>query len=340
MSPQRASVACALVCLLGMTAPASAAQRCDIDGKPVHPQDPASTAGMSGVMRCRDAASGKLLRESVYDSGQELGLARSFHPDGSLRRASFRAEPGGDRAVAEFSARGQLSLLRCADRPLLAPAVDDARLCGFGQGASNVELFDDKGLLRSRLVYLKGKRLRAESLYDNGKVATQEEQIGNQRIERQFSSTGVKRRESVSLLLDRGRVVRQRVLEFSEKGGLVREQRWDSAGEPLRDDSYYPGNGQAKSKTSFSGTGEARIADVVEFHDNGQRAAQGRFLAPLRAPLLPVGTHRRFNEQGVLVAETNYDAKGQLTRERRWDDAGELLRDESIPPESTQKAPS
>jgi antitoxin component YwqK of YwqJK toxin-antitoxin module len=269
----------------------------------------------------------------------ELGLVRSFHADGKLKRAAYRAEPGGDLAVAEFNARGQLSFLRCADRPLLASAVDDARLCGFGRSPSTVELFDDKGVLRSRLAYQNGKRLRAESLYDNGKVASQEEVIGRQRIERQFSSTGIKRSESVSLL-ERGRTVRQRMLEFSEKGTLLREQAWDAAGEPLRDDSYFAPSGQPKNKTSFAGSGEARVADVVEFHDNGQRAAQGRFLAPARAPLLPVGTHRRFNEQGVLVAESVYDEQGRLTRERAWDETGKLLRDEGTPAETASKPPS
>jgi antitoxin component YwqK of YwqJK toxin-antitoxin module len=335
-----------MACVLGPVAglaPAAAPPSpaiCDIDGKVVQPADPASTAGKSGVLRCKDPASGRLLRESTYDGGQELGLARSFHPDGRLRRAAYRTEPGGERAVAEFSARGQLTLLRCADKPMLGPAVDDRRLCGFDKASSTVELFDDKGVLRSRLVYLHGKRLRAESLYDNGKVAAQEEVIGNQRIERQFSSAGVKRRESMSLLQEGARAVRQRVLEYSERGTLLREQRWDAGGEPLRDDSYFASNGQPRSKQTFSGRAAARVADVVEFHENGKQAAQGRFLAPARAPLLPVGTHRRFNEQGTLVAELSYDDQGRLIQERTWDDSGQLLREEPSPGDAAGKAPS
>jgi antitoxin component YwqK of YwqJK toxin-antitoxin module len=338
----RIPMACLLLGLAAGLAPAAAHPPpiCDIDGKVVQPADPASTAGKSGVLRCRDPASGRLLRESTYDGGQELGLARSFHPDGKLKRAAYRTEPGGERAVAEFSARGQLTFLRCADKPMLAPAVDDRRLCGFDKASSTVELFDDKGVLRSRLVYLHGRRLRAESLYDNGKVAAQEDVIGNQRIEKQFSSSGVKRRESVSLLHERGRAVRQRVLEYSERGALLREQRWDASGEPLRDDSYFASNGQPKSKQTFGGRGEARIADVIEFHENGKQAAQGRFLAPARAPLLPVGTHRRFNEQGTLVAELSYDNQGRLIKERTWDDSGQLLREEPAPGNPASKVPS
>lgn len=330
-----------LMTLLGVAASAQPRQVCEIDGRPVQPSEPASTAGKSGLLRCKDTTTGRVLRESTYDSGQELGLARSFYPDGKLRRAAFRAEPGGERAVAEFSARGQLTFLRCADKPLLEPVVDDRRLCGFQKVASTVELFDDKGLMRSRLVYLNGRRLRAESLYDNGKVASVEEMSGNQRIERQFSSAGIKRRESVSLLLERGRSVRQRTLEYSERGWLVREQRWDASGEPVRDDSYYTQNGQPKNKQSFSGSGSARVMDVIEYFENGQRSAEGRFSAPVHAPLLPVGMHRRFNDRGTLVAEMNYDDKGRLLEERRWDDAGQpLRREEPTPVEAAGKPAS
>lgn len=322
------------VLMAALYAAASAQPRsiCDIDGRPVQPSDPASTAGKSGLLRCKDAITGRLLREATYDDGQELGLVRTFHPDGKLRRAAYRAEPGGERAVAEFSARGQLTLLRCADKPLLDPAADDKRLCGFEKTPSTVELFDDNGMLRSRLVYLNGRRQRSESLYDNGKVASVEETVGKQRIERQFSSAGVKRRESVSLLLDRGRSVRQRTLEYSERGWLVREQRWDANGDALRDDSYYTQNGQPRYKRAFTGSGPNRVVDVIEYFENGQRSAEGRFTAPIHAPLLPVGMHKRFDERGSLVAEMDYDGKGRLLQERKWDDAGQLLKgDEPAP---------
>ncbi|SFM98949.1 toxin-antitoxin system YwqK family antitoxin [Variovorax sp. OV329] len=309
-----------------------AAAVCEIDGRAVQLSDPASTAGKSGVLRCKDPHTGRLLRESTYDSGQELGLTRSFHPDGKPRRVAWRAEPGGERAVAEFNTRGQLTFLRCADKPLLDPAVDDQRLCGFEKLPSTVALYDDKGVLRSRLVFLNGRRLKAESLYDNGQVASVEELSGNQRVERQFSSAGIKRRESVALLLDRNRSVRQRTLEYSERGWLVREQRWDTNGELVREDSYYTNNGQPKTKFSYSGAGPARVVDVVEYFENGQRSAEGRFLAPAGAPLLAVGTHKRFNDRGLLVSESVYDDKGRVQQERSWNDAGELVKRDAPAP--------
>jgi antitoxin component YwqK of YwqJK toxin-antitoxin module len=292
---------------------------------------------MHGLAR-EFAPGGQVLREATYDDGQERGLVRSFYPGGKLRRASFYPDQGGDRASAEFTERGQLSALRCGNAPMLAPAADDARLCGFGGAPSQVELFDARGTLRSRQSYLAGKRVRTQDFYDNGKPSQLDEINGNQRTERQFSSEGVKRRETVSLLGAARSAIRLRDQEFSERGTLVRDQRWNSAGEPIGDDSYYL-NGQPHTKSAYSGTGSARTVLVTEFHDNGQRAALGRYLVGGRgARQLPQGTHQRFDEKGTLVAESSFDARGRVTRERSWDENGELVRDDEVFEDGSRKA--
>ncbi|KAF1061345.1 MAG: hypothetical protein GAK39_05756 [Variovorax sp.] len=284
------------------------------------------------------APGGQVLREATYDDGQERGLVRSFYLGGKLRRASFYPDQGGDRASAEFTERGQLSALRCGNAPMLAPAADDARLCGFGGAPSQVELFDARGTLRSRQSYLAGKRVRTQDFYDNGKPSQLDEINGNQRTERQFSSEGVKRRETVSLLGAARSAIRLRDQEFSERGTLVRDQRWNSAGEPIGDDSYYL-NGQPHTKSVYSGAGNARTVLVTEFHDNGQRAALGRYLVGGRgARQLPQGTHQRFDEKGTLVAESSFDARGRVTRERSWDENGELVRDDEVFEDGSRKA--
>ena len=364
---------------------AHAVQDCEVGGQSVNPANGSTTAGKTGLMRCKDRDSGELLREqelkngvfmglvrfydkgrlikeysvnangnsegrarefatsgqvtrdASYVNGQAVGLVRNFYASGQLQRVSFHEQPGGERAAAEFNERGQLSHLRCGDKPVLAPAADDARLCGFAGGTSNVELFDSRGALRARVAYANGKRVRGESLYETGQPSVQEEIAGNQRTERRFAPDGVKRREIVSLLVEHG-TVRQRELEYSERGTLVREQRWNAAGEPLADDSYYL-NGQPRSKTQYSGEGARRIVEITEFHDNGQRAAQGRYSAAgPRARQTPIGTHQRFNPKGTLMAESRYDDKGRLTRERTWDDNGQLQRDDEVFEDGSRKA--
>ncbi len=375
----------ALVPLLGATA-AHAQQDCELNGRSVNPDNGATTAGQTGILRCKNRATGELqreeqlqngvsmglvriyekgklakehtlnakgnlqgrarefspngrvLREATYDDGQERGLARSYYPDGKLRRVIFYPDTGSgsERGSVEFTERGQLSALRCADAPTLAPVVDDAKLCGFSGGPSQVDLFDARGNLRSRLSFLSGKRVRSQSFYDNGKTAALDETMGNQRTEQNYSSEGVKRRETVFLLVERA-AIRQREQSFSEKGTLVRDQRWNSAGEPIVDDSYYL-NGQPSSKSAYSGSGNGRVVDITEFYDSGQRAAQGRYQIAGRGRQVPVGTHQRFNEKGTLIAESSFDAKGRVTRERAWDENGELQRDDEVFEDGSRKA--
>lgn len=136
---------------------AHAVQDCELNGVGVNPANGNTTAGKTGLMRCKDrdsgvvqreqelksgvfmglvrfyeqgrlvkehsvnakgnmdgrarefAPSGQLVREATYDDGHTVGLVRSFYPTGQLRRASFHEEPGGERASAEFTERGQLA---------------------------------------------------------------------------------------------------------------------------------------------------------------------------------------------------------------------------------------
>ncbi|MGI4779935.1 MAG: hypothetical protein ACRYGA_17765 [Janthinobacterium lividum] len=278
---------------------------------------------------------GQLRRDAVYEDGHVIGLARSFHLNGQLRRGAFHADPGGERAAVEFTESGQLASLRCGDRPLLAPVFDDARLCGFDGAPSQVELFDARGGLRARITFVDGKRVRGERFYDNGRSESQDETVDGLRTERRFSSEGVRRYELVSLAGER--TFKQRELEYSERGTLVREQRWSPTGQALADETNYL-NGQPRSRTIYSGEGAARIAEVTEFQDNGQRATQGRFSSPApRGRLLPIGAHRRFDERGRMVAESVYDDKGRLVRERAWNDDGTPVRDDEVFEDGSRK---
>ncbi len=305
------------------------------NGKPVKEYSINARGNLEG--RAREfSPTGQVLRDAVYEDGHETGLVRSYHANGQLRRVTFFADATGERAAVEFTERGQLSALRCGDKPLLAPAADDARLCGFADGPSQVQLFDDKGILRARLSYLAGKRVRSEALYDNGKIASLDEILGNQRTERRFSSEGVKRAEMVTLISERG-PIKQREQEFSDRGALMRDQRWSATGEPLSDESFYQ-NGQPRSKLVNGVGGDARLIEITEFYDNGQRAAIGRYLANDRLSRIAIGTHQRFSETGALIAESTYDNKGRITRERVWDASGKLERDEEVFEDGSRKA--
>ncbi|WP_225782592.1 toxin-antitoxin system YwqK family antitoxin [Xenophilus sp. Marseille-Q4582] len=378
-------VAAAILVAAGLAAPAFAVQDCELNGEPVNPANGHTTAGKTGLMRCKERdtgelrreqelqngrfmglvrfydkgrlvkehsvnekgnmegrareflASGQLLREATYANGRPVGLMRSFHPNGQLRRVSFHEEPGGERAVAEFNERGQLAELRCADRAVLAPALDDARLCGHtGAAPASVELFDARGRLRERLSLRAGQRVGAEGFHDNGQLAARMTLQGDQRTEQQFSADGVKRRERVSRVVERGSV-RQRDAEYSERGTLLREQRWTPEGEALADDSYFL-NGQPRRQARYAGAGDARTLEVQQFFDNGQRASVAHYALDARGAQRAIGTHQSFDEQGRRIGETVYDAQGRPSRERAWDAEGRLLRDDEVFEDGSRKA--
>ena len=378
----RVALLCA--CLLA-PAWAQAVQDCELNGESVNPNHGGTTAGKTGVMRCKERDSGQLareqelqggkfmglvryykdgklqreysvnergnqhgrsrdfapggqvLRDSVYDNGSQMGLARSFHANGQLQRIVFYGPREGgsvEQAYAEFNESGQLQALRCGDKPLLAPPADDVRWCGFSGGASQLDLFSGKGVLKGRSSYLAGKRVRHETLGEDGKPDYQEELSGGTRTERHFNNAGVKRRE-IQWRVDGKNSFREREQEFADSGALTRDRRW-SAGKPVSDQSYYL-NGQPRSKTEYGGEGDTAWLQTTEFFDSGKPASTGRFSASNRYRQLPLGTHQRFNEAGKLVAESSYDERGRITREKSWDDEGKLLRDDAVFEDGSRK---
>ena len=279
---------------------------------------------------------GQVLREATYDNGDTVGLDRSFHPNGQLRRAALR-EAGSRREVAEaeFNPSGQLRELRCADRPVLSPTVDDATLCGFAKPA-DLTYYRDDGRPTARVRFEAGKPVRQEALHDNGSVARFTELQGNRRTERQFSREGVKRRETQRLVVERGTVL---VLdqEFAESGQLSQDRRWSDTGE-LQSESRYYLNGQLRSQSRYSGTGDERTLASTDYTDAGTVRGERSYRVDRRGRQQATGTHRSMNDQGKVVSELVYNERGQLARAKEWDNAGQLLRDDEVFEDGSRKA--
>lgn len=368
---------------LMVSSSAFAVQDCELNGESVNPNNGNTTAGKTGIMRCKDrdsgqmareqeikagkftglvrfyeqgklkreysenergnrhgryreySAEGKVLREETYENGDSVGLARSYYGDGQLRRATWFAQPGGEQASVDFTERGQLNALRCGDKPLLAPAVDDTRLCGFSGGPSKVEFFGSRGALNARSSYLAGRRIRHETFNDNGNPSSLDEITGNLRVQRRFSTSGVKLRE-LQYQWDGKNGTLQREQEFSDSGSLTRDKRWLN-GKLATDENYYL-NGQPRSKIEYSGEGAAAVQQTTDYYDSGKISGSGRYTHAVRGRQLPLGTHQRFNEAGKLIAESTYDERGRIAREKAWDDDGRLLRDDAVFEDGSRRA--
>jgi antitoxin component YwqK of YwqJK toxin-antitoxin module len=284
-----------------------------------------------------------VLREESFRNGTRIGLSRSWHANGPLGRLSFNDDDGRELAVAEFTARGQLSALRCGPRPLFAPHADDAAWCGFKGSPGQVTLFGHDGRERSRLVLLRGERVRSESLWDNGKPAETSERTETGGIDRNFAEDGVKRREVQWVragTAERPRRITTLDQEFHENGTLVRERRWtptERGSELLLEQRWYL-NGQPREKQEFVAVDGKPVRRDTRYHDNGRVAFEGSWLVADRYDSTPLAAHKQYDDQGRLRSERSYDARGKLSREREWDEAGQLLRDDELFEDGSRKA--
>jgi antitoxin component YwqK of YwqJK toxin-antitoxin module len=108
MTPQRRFViATVLVAACAHPLWAHAQSRCEVSGKAVDPQNGNTTAGVTGLMRCRDGE-GRLTREQELQNGKFMGLRRSYQ-DGKLVTESHSNERGNNHGIVkQFWPSGQI----------------------------------------------------------------------------------------------------------------------------------------------------------------------------------------------------------------------------------------
>lgn len=281
-------------------------------------------------------------------NGSTVGLVRAWYPDGSPRRVAWVGEEQQprERASVQYTRKGQISELACGPRPLLAPWVDDTTLCGFNGKASTVETFAENGTLRAANTWLNGAATKSVSFHNNGKPASVDEVQGEQRLQQQFSADGVKLKEVLWRLKTEAQPsIKLRERDFADGSGtLVREQVFalvdvnNQQQNRLAKDTRFYLNGQKKSEDGYQLESRTDVHDAKRFHDNGQLAAQGRYVVEARYRERAVGVHQQFSEQGRLVAENTYNDKGNIQRERAWDATGQLLRDDAVFEDGSRKA--
>ncbi len=81
-------------CLL-VAGPASAIQTCELDGQPIDQNNGNTTAGKSGLMRCREKESGAIVREEELRNGRFMGAVRHFK-NGQVEK-EYRVDERGNR---------------------------------------------------------------------------------------------------------------------------------------------------------------------------------------------------------------------------------------------------
>jgi antitoxin component YwqK of YwqJK toxin-antitoxin module len=361
--------ACLAVALL-VPGIAHALQDCDIDGQPVNTSNGATTAGKSGLLRCVDRDSGKLVREERYVDGRPLGYRKSvgfdgqvsvgnynergnadgelrtYYPDGTLRSIeSYRdgSHAGLSRylhrngAVSRLSwsepGRGTLAEIGYTERGQLA-----ALRCGPRS------LFDEdrkpcgfEGAVESDLHDARGEVV-AQVRHDQGvrvafrTYAAPGVLAGSEDVE---GSRTVRRQyhPGGALRLETVLVERRRQSEreFARTGQRIRETEWDDAGRAVESTWYLNGAMKRRdSRTVYEGT---PATAVEEWWDNGQLRLRGTYGERGR----PLGVVQTFHESGPPESELYYE-RGNVARRRAFDTSGRLVLDEEYFEDGSRKS--
>ncbi len=289
------------------------------------------------------AANGQLVLEFTNVKGNTRGLRRSWFDDGSPKAVEWVGDNEREGASAQFTPGKQLASLRCGPKPLLAPHVDDAALCGFGGSASTVSTYSSSGKLRGTQTLLAGVVQKQAVLMDNGKPQEEMERQGSQRTERFFAEDGSKRREKVWNESERPAAL-VRESEYHASGSLVRERRYtltEVGGRKrnrLSTDARFYLNGQAQSKETYTLDGETELLEQQRFNDKGQLASEGRFALEGRYGQRNLGVHKLYFDNGKLAQEEHFDAQGKPHRLRTWDESGKLTADDALFEDGSRKA--
>ena len=293
--------------------------------------------------RAEPGAKPVLVREETLRDSRTVGLARSWYPNGVLRRVSFHGDDEREQASAEFTAEGRLADLRCGARPVLGADFDDKAACGFAGSASNVTLYGGKGVAKARLSFERGERKKSETLWDNGAVRDVAELSAAGGVERSFAADGTKRREVqwTTLAGERPRRVTTLDQEFHESGKLVRERRWKPSerGADLQLETTWYLNGQPKTRSEYAVADGRTTRRETGFHDNGRKAFEGSWQAgPSGRAEQPTGAQQTFDAEGRLRGERIYDERGRIKRERELDERGNVVRDDEVFEDGSRKA--
>jgi len=294
----------------------------------------------------RPDAGGKsvLMREETLRDGRNVGIARSWHPNGQLRRVAAYGDDEREQASAEFTPQGRLAELRCAPRPALGSDFDDRAACGFAGAASSVTLFNAMGAAKARVSFERGELRRSETLWDSGAVREVIEITATGGVERAFAADGTKRREVqwTTVAGERPRRVTTLDQELHESGKLLRERRWQPAerGAELTSEASWYLNVQPKARSDYSVADGRTMRRETRFHDNGRKAFEGAWVSAAVGGRgeQAFGTQQSFDADGRLRGERSYDEHGRIKRERELDERGQVGRDDEVFEDGSRKA--
>ncbi|QTN28207.1 hypothetical protein HZ993_23740 [Rhodoferax sp. AJA081-3] len=294
------------------------------------------------------AKNGQLVLEFTNVKGNARGLRRQWFEDGKQRKIEWVADHEREGAAVEYNASGQLASLRCGPKPLLAPHVNDAKLCGFERVPSTLNLHSHKGELRSTVVLVAGVEQKATTFFANGKPELEEELLPGGAQKREtiyYAEGGSKRRERLWDVSNGRPALLLREADFHTSGTLVSERQYQVVDNGngrkrsrLAAELRFYLNGQPQQKDVYTQEGSVEMRDTQRYTDQGKLKTQGRYVLEGRYGERPVGVHQTFFANGKPEREDSFDTKGKATRQKVWDESGKLLSDDEVFEDGSRKA--
>ena len=341
---------------------------CEMNGVHINPNNGNETAGKTGILKCKDRDTGKLVREEEYRNGRPVGYRKFIDFQGQTIVANYNEKGNRDGESKTYDADGTLlaheryvngsnvgvQTFYYKNRQIKRLTYSEANRSDI----ATIE-YNERGQLTElrctdRSVIEADRKLCgfdraadvdfynskgdvvAQARYENGKRVAFKALSGSGVVARTEEVQG-ERRVARSNYPDGGvrlettSVGSQKELEreFARGGQPVRETRWLD-GRQSEETRWYQ-NGQIKSKTRWERDGKNVVVKADDFWDNGK--LQSRTVRDDRFRYL--GTQQHFDESGALVSEAIYE-RGFLARRKDYKD-GRLVLDEQYYEDGSRK---
>ena len=318
-----------LIAALALSTGAEAIIRCEMNGKPVNTNNGAETAGLTGLLRCRQEDTGQLQREQELRDGKYLGIERFFDREGKLTRERSVNERGNSQGqVREFWPNGQVKLEEVAEN---------------GESRGVVRAFAQSGKPQRIGFVLDRQTVFSLEYNEQGQINRLQCPTTSVMAEDR-KPCGFEGRTETVLFGNKGEKSGQRTFD---KGRLLEAINWQTDGS-LASQQLFDGGRRVHRNYSAQGnsSGKAVLREerVYEADDNVLNATRGKLLSiKLWGAGEQITEHRRFADGREVALErwylngaikersatTGTGAEARLQREN-FNDAGVLVRREKL----------
>lgn len=318
-----------LIAALAISTGAEAIIRCEMNGKPVNTNNGAETAGLTGLLRCREEDTGRLQREQELRDGKYLGMERFFDREGKLTRERSVNERGNSQGqVREFWPNGQVKLEEVAEN---------------GETRGVVRAFAQSGK-PERIGFVRDRQTVFSLEYNEQGQINRLQCPATSVMAEDRKPCGFEGRTDTVLFGNKGEKSGQRTFD---KGRLLEAINWQTDGS-LASQQLFDGGRRVHRNYSAQGnsSGKAVLREerVYEADDNVLNATRGKLLSiKLWGASEQITEHRRFADGREVALErwylngaikersatTGTGAEARLQRES-FNDAGALVRREKL----------